>query len=174
MIIREDFVPVDTVDKKPYRSFMEKTICEGDTKGDRIGVEIFTNGEPVNLSSFNCKGFFIRNGNADTIVINGSVSKNRAWVDLPSSAYAYEGTYTLVIKITNGSTEITTVRIVDGTVVNTNTDPVLDSAHALPTEEELEDLIDSVEDAAEVLGGMRHNMELISGNDYRAIVVLES
>lgn len=174
MIIREDFVIIDTMAVKPHRSFMEKTIGEGDATGDRIGVEILTNGEPANLTGCYCKGFFIRNGNADTIIINGTVRGNRAWVDLPGSAYAYEGTYSLVIKITHGSSEIMTVRIVDGTVINTSTEPVLDSAHALPTEAELEELIASVEDAAEVLGGMRHNMEQISGEDYRAVVVLES
>lgn len=140
---REDFADVELQTGKICRNFMNQTIGSGDALGDRFGVHVFRDGEPVTLGG-SCAGYFVRNATGETIVISGGVvSGNEAYVTLPAACYAVEGSFTLAIKVTSGD-EVVTLRIVDGMVDRTNTSVIVDPGNLVPS---IEDLIDAIDTA---------------------------
>lgn len=117
-------------------------IGEGDIGADRFGIDVFRNGAEADLTGVSCAGYFVRQ-NGDTVVITGTVNGNRAYVDLPQACYAYEGQFSLAIKLTGG--DVTgTMRIVDGVVRRTTTDTTVDPGTLVPS---IEDLIEAIEEA---------------------------
>lgn len=136
---REDIVDIDLKGGKIHRSFLEKSIGEGDKKADRFGVRVFRNKVPETLSG-TCSGLFIRADSGTVTITDGVVSGNVAYVTLPEACYAIEGHFTLAIKITTAN-DITTMRIVDGTVSRTSTDTPVDPGNVLPS---IDDLIATI------------------------------
>ena len=134
-IYKEDFVNIDLNNGNIFRSFLTKTIGEGDILADRFGVHVFRNGEEVDMAGSTCNGYFIRSDRA-TVPITGVVNGARAYVDLPSVCYEIEGHFTLAIKVIG--TGITgTMRIVDGMVDNTNTSGAVAPTSSVPTYSEI-------------------------------------
>ena len=140
-IYRNDVVTIDLENGNIHRSFMAKTIGEGDALANRFGVKLVRGGEAVDISGATCTGYFIR-PTGDTVVINGSISNGTAYVELPQTCYAYEGQFSLAIKLTGGSAT-GTMRIVDGVVANTTTDSVVDPGTVIPSVEALIAAIDA-------------------------------
>lgn len=141
-IYNEDIIDVELTGGNISRSFMGKTIGEGDILANRFGVKVMRNGNPVQLTGVSCAGYFIRS-DGGTIPINGSVSGNKAYVDLPQACYAIEGQFSLAIKLSGGSVT-GTVRIVDGVVSNTTTGIPIDPGTIIPS---VETLIEAIEAA---------------------------
>lgn len=140
-IYREDIVDIELTSGNIYRSFMKTTIGEGDKLANRFGIRALRNGVEESLGG-SCTGYFIRNA-GDTVAIEGTVSGAVAYVDLPQACYAYEGQFTLAIKVTSGGAT-GTMRIVDGVVSNTTTGSVIDPGTIVPS---IDDLIDAIEAA---------------------------
>lgn len=139
---RNDFADVNLETGAICRNFMNHTIGSGDALGDRFGVRVFRNGEPVSLGG-TCAGYFVRNTTGETVVISGGVvSGNEAYVTLPAACYAVEGSFTLAIKVTSGS-ETVTMRIIDGVVSRTNTSVTVDPGTLVPSIETLISAINS-------------------------------
>ena len=168
-ISRENIVAVDMSAGTIHRSFVNKAIGEGDALADRFGVQLTKEGEPVNLSSSECVGYFMR-ADGETIVINGHTSNDMAYVILPELCYAVEGNFTLVIKLTGGGVN-GTVRIVDGTVVKTTTDEIIATGGSVPDVSALTELTERIEAAAEDIEGFSIEAVLNSGADYTLVVV---
>ena len=128
------------------RDSLPVVIGEGDIEADRFGVEVFRGAgdTPTDLTGMDCTGYFIRQ-TGDTVVITGTVDGNRAWVDLPQACYAYEGQFSLAIKLVGGGVT-GTMRIVDGVVRRTTTDTTVDPGTLVPS---IEDLIQAIEDASD-------------------------
>lgn len=124
-------------------------IGEGDVLADRFGIDVYRGAGnfPIDLTGVSCQGYFIRQ-NGDTVVITGTVNGNRAYVDLPQACYAYEGQFSLAIKLVGGGTT-GTMRIVDGVVRRTTTDTPVDPGSVVPSLAELLALIDDCEEATE-------------------------
>ena len=141
-IYKRDIVDVEMESGSIYRSMLCHTIGEGDANAQRFGVRVLRNGEPVNLGGSNCTGDVIR-PTGDTVVIEGVVSDDLAYVILPQACYTYEGQFSLAIKI-SGGTVVDTLRIVDGVVANTTTETLVDPGTIIPS---IEDLIQAIEDA---------------------------
>ena len=139
---REDIVNIELTGGNIHRSFLKKSIGEGDKKADRFGVRVFRNGEPVTLSG-SCSGLFVRADGGTIAVTEAAVSENMAYVILPEACYAVEGVFTLTIKMTTAN-DITTLRIVDGMVSRTSTDTIVDPGTVLPS---IEDLLEAIENA---------------------------
>lgn len=167
-IKRADIVGIDLTNGKLYRSFANKQIGEGDEYGNVFGGSLTRNGEPVDISGATVTGYFIRPDNA-CVIIEGTASGNIFSVTLPAQCYAYEGNFSLAIKVSTGG-ETETMRIVDGTVVNTATGTVIDPGGIVPDLEELMAVVERAEDAVEAISGLIVTEELISGDDYRLIV----
>lgn len=129
------------------RDSLPVVIGEGDIEADRFGVEVFRGAgdTPTDLTGMDCTGYFIRQ-TGDTVVITGTVDGNRAWVDLPQACYAYEGQFSLAIKLADG--DVTgTMRIVDGVVLRTTTDTVVDPGTIIPSVEALIAAIEAAEES---------------------------
>ena len=139
---REDIVNIELSTGLIHRSFLKKSIGEGDKKADRFGVRAYRNGVPENLSG-TCSGLFIRADGATVPVSDGYVSGNLAYVTLPETCYAVEGYFSLAIKVTTAN-DITTLRIVDGMVSRTSTDVAADPGTIIPS---IEALIEAIDEA---------------------------
>lgn len=171
-IYREDFVDVDLESGNVFRSFCNHRIGEGDVLSQRFGVRIMKNKEPVNLTGATCVGFFIRPDGV-TLVLEGSVSGNTAYIALPQAAFAKTGQFTLAIKVSGDGFD-STMRIVDGTVDETTTGAVSDPASAIPSLEELMAVIERAEDAAEEIGKLSVTATNIEGTRYKIVVTIET
>ena len=168
-VYREDIADIDiTNGGSIFRSFTNCTVGGGDEEWNRFGFRLIKQGQPVSLAGASCIGFFIR-PDGNTLVINGVVSENVAYVQLPDAAYVYEGQYTLAIKI-SGTGYAGTMRIVDGTVVKTSTGSVLDPASEIPSLEDLMEVIERAEAAAEDIDALSVSAIQIEGTRYKISV----
>lgn len=87
-----------------------------DSNANKIGVEVFYNGEPITLTG-SIKANVIR-ADGTTLEVTGEKSGNRAWVILPAEAYAVVGHIGIYIKRISGS-EISTLGGVESYVYKT-------------------------------------------------------
>lgn len=94
------------------------TVFTLDNQGNKIGVRVFSNGQPVTLSG-TVNGYCIL-ADGTTVPVSGSRSGNQAWIILPQSAYAVPGMIRIAIKLTDGST-ITTLAGLVGSVALSRT-----------------------------------------------------
>jgi len=169
---REDIVNVELESGSLFRSFNNQMIGSGDSSGNRYGMKLVRNGEPVSMSGAACVGYFIRSDGI-TLVINGVVSDGIAYVELPAAAYAVSGNFTLAIKVT-GTGFAETMRIVDGTVVLTTTGAIADPASEIPSLADLMAVIGRAETAAETINDFSITATQISGTRYKIAVTIES
>ena len=153
-----------------HRSFAQKIIGEADKKANRYGIRLWRNGEPENCGGSTCMGYFIRHANGDTVTINGGMfSGQEAFVELPEACYAYDGGFTLVIKLVGG--DVTgTMRIVDGTVVDSMIGAPIDPGSVIPDLSDLLAVIGRAEDAADTIAGISVNAQLVEGDNYAIVV----
>ena len=133
-IYNEDIIDVELTGGNIARSFMKKTIGEGDALANRFGIRAYRNGVAENLGG-TCLGLFIR-ADGGTLPVEGVVSGNEAYVELPQACYAVEGQFALSIKVINGNAT-GTLRIVDGVVDNTTTGSTVDPGTVIPSIEAL-------------------------------------
>lgn len=167
-IYREDIIDIELESGTVARSFMNKSIGEGDADGNRFGFRCLRNGEPVSLAGSAVVGHFIR-ADGNTIQLNGEVNGDTAFVSLPDTCYAVEGQFTLAIKLSGGGVT-GTIRMVDGTVVNTTNGAVIDPGGVIPDLADYLAAVEDAEEAAETVFGFSVTAELISGSDYRIVV----
>lgn len=167
-IYREDVVDIELESGTVFRSFMNKSIGEGDINGNRFGFRCLRNGSPVSMIGTAVIGHFIR-ADGNTVLLNGEVDGNTAFVSLPAACYAIEGQFTLVIKLSGGGVT-GTIRMVDGTVVNTTNGAVLDPGEVIPDLSDYLAVVEDAEKAAETVFGISVTAELISGSDYKIVV----
>lgn len=167
-IYREDIVDIELESSTVFRSFMNKAIGEGDAGGNRFGFRCLRNGEPVSLLGTAVIGHFIR-ADGDTVELTGEVDGDTAFVTLPATCYAVEGQFTLAIKLSGGGVT-GTIRMVDGTVVNTTNGAVIDPGGVIPDLADYLAAVEDAEEAAETVFGFSVTAELISGSDYRIVV----
>lgn len=85
-----------------------------DDDANKVGVIVTDGGEPITLSG-SVKGYIIKPDGTMVNDISGSKSGNRAWIVLPSSAYALQGQITVTVKLING-TEVSTLGAVEAYV----------------------------------------------------------
>ena len=167
-VYREDMIDIDRKNGSVFRSFANQMISEGDEAANRYGGRIMEDGEPVDLTGCTVTGYFIRPDRA-TVLIEGNASGNEFYVNLPEACYAETGVYTLAIKVTGGGTT-STIRIIDGTVVETVSGDLIDPGGIIPDIDDLMAVIYRAEEAAETIGNFVVTEELISGTNYRLIV----
>lgn len=166
-IYNQNIVDVDMGTGSIMRSFQNKTIGEGDSKGNRYGVRLFRDGEQIDLTGVSCVGYFVRK-NGTSVVITGVRNGNICYVDLPSRCYTVEGDFTLSIKLTKEATTITAL-IVDGTVVNTVTGTIIDPGGEVPDISSFTTLVERVEAAAETIESFDISATQITGTRYKII-----
>ena len=167
-IYHGDFADVELTTGTVFRTFMNHQIGEGDNSANRFGARVFRDGEPEDVSSCTVVGYFIR-ADGVTITITGVASGNTVYVTLPQNCYVVEGNFTLAIKVIGGAVN-STVRIIDGTVVNTSSDSVVDPGGTVPDITALNAVIADAEAAAETIAGFSIYAELIEDDDYAIVI----
>lgn len=120
-ITRIDLVDVELNSGKLNRSWIGNVANIDDVEANGFGVRLFRDGKPVNVIGAQVRGYF-RNSAGETITINGDdygyFGDYEVYIVLPAACYATPGIFSLAIKLIGGGvTE--TVRIVDGTIINT-------------------------------------------------------
>lgn len=117
--------------KKPMRVVeLSGNLFSADNGGNLIGVEVLDGGQAASLSG-SVNGYVIRADGA-TVLINGTLSGNRASIVLPASAYAVIGQVSIVIKV-----GAVTVGACVAQVYRTTTDMIVDPANVIPSISEL-------------------------------------
>lgn len=148
-IFRQDIIDIDLDKGSVSRNFLNYTVGLADSKGNWFGVNLFRNGVPVDLSGASCIGLFMA-PDGQNILISGSeytiCGGNSALVNLPQACYSVEGQFSLAIKVID-STSTETMRIVDGTVVNTGATGTVDPGEPVPTYQEILALYDEMLEA---------------------------
>ena len=169
-IIHTDIADIELNSGTIHRTFVQKIIGEGDANANRFGIRLWRNGEPENAGGSTCMGYFIRHANNDTVTINGGLfSGQEAFVELPEACYAYDGGFTLVIKLVGGGVT-GTMRIVDGTVVDSMIGSPIDPGSVIPDVSDLLEVIERAEDAADSIANFSVYAELVDGENYAIVV----
>ena len=99
-----------------------------DNMANRIGVEVTDGGAAASLSG-TVSGLVIRQDDT-TIGVTGTLSGNKAYVDLPEAAYAVPGQIQVAIRLTTGNTK-TVLGACTGNVVRSQTGTVVDPGNAI-------------------------------------------
>lgn len=164
-------VDVDLGTGTVMRSFVNRTLCNWDDEYNRFGIRAFRNGQPVSLNGCDVFGYFMRS-DGNTVVIHdidhSFINGNEAYIVLPKACYANEGQFTLAIKIV-GSGVTGTVRVIDGTVINTSTGDMIDPGtnSIIPDlDDDYEVAAEVIEDAAAIIAQYRVEAVLVSGDNY--------
>lgn len=138
-IYRSDIVRVD-LDHALLRKHVGAILVTGDKLGNRFGAEIFRDGKPVDVTGCGVTAYFMRPGE-DAIVLTGTASGSVAYVDLAQACYSKASSFTLTIKISYGGST-TALRVIDGYILLTQTDELVDPGEVIPT---LDDLLAQIE-----------------------------
>ena len=169
-IYHNDIVDVDLETGTVHRSFAQEVIGEGDKKANRYGIRLWRGKEPATAEGSTCMGYFIRYGHGDTVTINGGLFNGQeAYVELPESCYSYDGSFALVIKLVGGGVT-GTMRVVDGTVIDTVIGPPVDPGSVIPDLADLMAVIGRAEDAADAIAEFSIYAEQVSGDNYAIVV----
>lgn len=129
-IYRSDIVRVD-LDHALLRKHVGAILVTGDKLGNRFGAEVCRDGKPVDVSDCGVLGYFMRPGE-DTIILPGATSGSVAYVDLAQACYSKASSFTLTIKISR-SGAVSALRVIDGYILLTQTDDLVDPGEAVPT-----------------------------------------
>ena len=134
--------------KKPVKvQTMNGAVFTLDNVGSLIGVEIYENGVPVDLTG-SVNGYIILPDDT-TVSVAGTRSGNKASINLPQSALTIPGIIKIAIKLTN-SNEITTVLAVVATVARSRTDTIITPSQQIITDwsQQIAAEMQAVEDAS--------------------------
>ena len=164
----ENIVDIDLNSAKLYRTFYNNQVGEGDVKANRFGARLFRGEDAALLSGCSVVGYFIRSDGV-TVTINGVVNGNEIYVELTDSCYVCEGNFKLTIKVIGGGISAT-VRIVEGTVIDTTTSAIVDPGGLVPDIDALMAVIERAEDAAETIAEFGVYASQISGSDYEIVI----
>lgn len=170
---REDIIDIDMETGTVHRSFSNRRLGENDLMGDLFGVRLIKNGEPMELTGATVSGLFIR-ADGDTVPFEGDKFENTiAYVILPAGCYVVPGQFQLSIIIATQSTQAT-VRIIDGTVVQTAKGSAIDpgTGDVIPDMEGLNALLTQLQNALLALSEYYIETTQISGTRYRLDVGL--
>lgn len=123
------------------------TVFTLDNLGNLIGVRVFSDGQPVELSG-SVNGYCIL-ADGTTVPVAGTRSGNTAYIILPQSAYAVPGMIRIAIKLTDDST-ITTLAALIGSVALSRTDNIITPSQQIITDwsQQIAAEMQAVEDAS--------------------------
>lgn len=165
--------------------YLDGVVFDSDNKGNLVGVKVFSNGLPVNLSG-GCTGYCIL-ASGISVPVAGTVSENTAYIVLPDTAYSVPGPINIILKLVSGTT-VTTLAAVVSTVYGTGSvvaDPSQSTIDAWTAQinatlaaleagavlySESQSLTTAQKQQARSNIGADASAVLISGSDYKIIV----
>lgn len=126
--IRKTIYDIDLA-KQLQRIFSGVLLAKNDKQANRMGVNVFQDGQAVNLSGYTVKGYFIRSG-VETLILTGAIDGNTAYVDLEAKCYHKDGSFSISIVLCHDGKEQTLV-IFDGRIACTCTDTIIENENTL-------------------------------------------
>ena len=125
------FVNMFAVDlqKPTFPQPLRQMVAEGDAKGNRIGAIVTDDGAVVSLGGA-CVGKVVRADGA-TVTLTGTIDGNTAYVVLDQASCAVEGPISVAVCWVSGS-DVTTLVVAYGTVVNTQTGNTIQPSTPIP------------------------------------------
>ena len=126
--IRKTIYDID-LSKQLQRIFSGVLLAKNDKQANRMGVNVYQDGQAVSLSGYTVKGYFIRSG-VETLILNGAIDGNTAYVDLDAKCYHKDGSFSLSVVLCRDGREQTLV-IFDGRIACTCTDTVVENENTL-------------------------------------------
>lgn len=145
-IYREDIATIDLTEPL-LRESVGKTLATGDKLANRIGVRVRRRGQPVDLTGHAVIGYFIR-PDLQTVVMDGATDGDLAYVDIAQACLTERGPFSLAIKV-SGDDVTQTLRVLDGSIILTQTDALIDPGEVVPTLDDIFAQIAAMEQAAE-------------------------
>lgn len=118
-----------------------------DQEAHRFRIACTHGDTPAPLAGASVSGYFLR-ADGVTVPISGSVEDNCAVLTLPAACYTRCGRFSLVVKLSLGST-ISTIFWGEGAVAASRSDAILDQEDLLPDLTELLAQIDAMEAASQ-------------------------
>ena len=115
-----------------------------DNLGNRVGVVVLDGGEPATMNG-TVTGYVIR-ADGGTVLVVGATDGNRAYIDLPESAYAVPGQIQIAIRLTSGETK-TVLGALNAYVQRTATGTIIDPGHVVPDIDDIIAKMDEVDEA---------------------------
>jgi hypothetical protein len=101
--------------KKPVMmNYPKGLMFSEDSLGNLVGVNVYSDGEPVTLSG-SVTGYCIL-ANGSSIPVAGTRAANKAYIVMPQAAYKVPGLIVIIIKLSDGSA-YTTLAAMTATVV---------------------------------------------------------
>jgi len=131
--------------------YLDGSLFSHNSNGNRIGVHVFNNGEPVTLSG-TVSGYVVT-ADGSTVPCTGTRSGNSASILIPAAAYQ-PGAVFITLFITDGTT-VTTLASVSTSVLTARTNNQIDPGSVVTDwTQTVNAAMQSVETAAENLGGI--------------------
>ena len=94
--------------------YLDGAMFSEDNNGNLIGVNVYSNGSPVNLAG-SVIGYCVLSTGASVPVI-GAISGNKAYIVIPNTVYAVPGNVNIIIKLVSGN-DITTLAAVVTSII---------------------------------------------------------
>jgi len=138
--------------QQPVRvHYLDGSLFSHNSNGNRIGVHVFNNGEPVTLTG-TVSGYVVT-ADGSTVPCTGTRSGNSASILIPAAAYQ-PGAVFITLFITDGTT-VTTLASVSTNVLTARTNNQIDPGSVVTDwTQTINTAMQSVETAAENLGGI--------------------
>jgi len=150
-ISNADIIDIDLTNGTVNRSFTDHVLCKGDVQANYYGARLYNNGEPIHVQGTpTVTGYFLRPDH-NTVLLTGEFADDATsnqgmlvGVVLSQECYAYAGQFQLAIVVTftgaRGS-QTETVRVIDGTIIETHPGGTVVPGNVLPGVDTLIELI---------------------------------
>ena len=125
----ESIYDIELVGRRNDAKALLQPIGEGDAHGMHVGARVTKNGTDVNLGG-QCVGKVIRADGA-TVPLTGSIIQNLAYVTLDQQSCAVPGPIQVAVMWVSG-TNVTTLVIAYGAVVNTTSGTIIQPSAPIP------------------------------------------
>lgn len=165
--------------------YLDGVVFSEDNKGNVVGVNVFSDGQPVMLSG-SVSGYCVL-ATGISIPVAGTISGNHAYIVLPATAYSVPGPINIIIKLVSG-TDVTTIAAIVSTVFGVGSvtvDPSADTIAAWSAQisatlaaleagavlySESQSLTTAQKEQARSNIGANTTAVQVSGDDYRIVV----
>jgi hypothetical protein len=128
--------------------YLKGNVFSMDSLGNRIGVNVYKNGQPATLSG-SVNGYCVLSSGA-TVPVPGVRSGSTVYVDLIQDCYAISGPISIAIKLTDGDT-ITTLACIVANVYLSRTDQMITPGQSIIDDwtEQITEILQQCIDATE-------------------------
>lgn len=126
--------------------YIDGNVFSQDSYGNRISVNLFKDGNPYTITG-SISGAVVRSDGETVPITGGTISSNKMSISLPAAAYEVPGVISVVMKLSetvSGLSTVTTVAAIVANVYRTTTDAVVDPGAVMPT---IEMLINAIDEA---------------------------